>query len=430
MFAEQIRPFVKNAYVTLGTDGFGVPTPARSCAISSRSTVTGSPGRAQGAGRRRHDRARQGCRGTGQVQPSTRTSPTRCRLSAEETEKMSQLIEVKVPDIGDFDEVPVIELFVKVGDTIAVDDAIATSSPTRPPWTCRRQRQAWSRGSADQRRRQGCEGSAADQGRGSRGRSSWRRRRLRPHRRPPPPAPAAAPAARPRRRWWHGRSEGPDIGDFDEVPVIELFVKVGDTIKVDDAICTLESDKATMDVPSRPPAWSRKSSLRSATRSPKARAVEGRSRGCSGCGASPGRRRSRAGAGTGTGGSPAPAPAKVASAPARRPRRRVTLGGKVHASPSVRALPANWASICPGQGHRSEEPHPQGRHHCLRQGAMQSGVVPGKAGGRCGGRQPGWRAGPAAVAEGRFLQVRRNRVKSRCRASRRSPARTSPATGR
>jgi dihydrolipoamide dehydrogenase len=42
----------------------------------------------------------------------------------------------------------------------------------------------------------------------------------------------------------------PDIGDFAEVPVIELFVKVGDSIKVDEAIVTLESDKATMDVPS------------------------------------------------------------------------------------------------------------------------------------------------------------------------------------
>ena len=42
----------------------------------------------------------------------------------------------------------------------------------------------------------------------------------------------------------------PDIGDFDSVPVIELFVKVGDTLQVDDAIVTLESDKATMDVPS------------------------------------------------------------------------------------------------------------------------------------------------------------------------------------
>jgi len=42
----------------------------------------------------------------------------------------------------------------------------------------------------------------------------------------------------------------PDIGDFSDVPVIELFVKPGDTLNVDDAICTLESDKATMDVPS------------------------------------------------------------------------------------------------------------------------------------------------------------------------------------
>ncbi len=42
----------------------------------------------------------------------------------------------------------------------------------------------------------------------------------------------------------------PDIGDFSDVPVIDLFVKVGDAIKVDDAIVTLESDKATMDVPS------------------------------------------------------------------------------------------------------------------------------------------------------------------------------------
>ena len=38
---------------------------------------------------------------------------------------MSQIIEVKVPDIGDFSDVPVIDLFVKVGDSIKVDDAIA-----------------------------------------------------------------------------------------------------------------------------------------------------------------------------------------------------------------------------------------------------------------------------------------------------------------
>ncbi|MGD9784306.1 MAG: dihydrolipoyl dehydrogenase [Hyphomicrobiaceae bacterium] len=42
----------------------------------------------------------------------------------------------------------------------------------------------------------------------------------------------------------------PDIGDFKNVPVIEILVKPGDTVKAEDALITLESDKATMDVPS------------------------------------------------------------------------------------------------------------------------------------------------------------------------------------
>jgi dihydrolipoamide dehydrogenase len=42
----------------------------------------------------------------------------------------------------------------------------------------------------------------------------------------------------------------PDIGDYQDVPVIDVCVAVGDTIKLDDALVTLESDKATMDVPS------------------------------------------------------------------------------------------------------------------------------------------------------------------------------------
>ena len=41
----------------------------------------------------------------------------------------------------------------------------------------------------------------------------------------------------------------PDIGDFTDVPVIEVLVKPGDTVKVEDSLVTLESDKATMDVP-------------------------------------------------------------------------------------------------------------------------------------------------------------------------------------
>jgi pyruvate dehydrogenase E2 component (dihydrolipoamide acetyltransferase) len=42
----------------------------------------------------------------------------------------------------------------------------------------------------------------------------------------------------------------PDIGDFSDVPVIEVFVKPGDIVRADDPLVTLESDKATMDVPS------------------------------------------------------------------------------------------------------------------------------------------------------------------------------------
>jgi pyruvate dehydrogenase E2 component (dihydrolipoamide acetyltransferase) len=42
----------------------------------------------------------------------------------------------------------------------------------------------------------------------------------------------------------------PDIGDFTDIPVIEIFVKAGDAVKAEDSLITLESDKATMDVPS------------------------------------------------------------------------------------------------------------------------------------------------------------------------------------
>ena len=41
----------------------------------------------------------------------------------------------------------------------------------------------------------------------------------------------------------------PDIGDFKNIPVIELLVKPGDAVKKDDSLLVLESDKATMEVP-------------------------------------------------------------------------------------------------------------------------------------------------------------------------------------
>ncbi len=57
-----------------------------------------------------------------------------------------------------------------------------------------------------------------------------------------PPSPVSAPAG-------VAEVRVPDIGDFKDVPVIEIFVKVGDTVKAEDPLVSLESDKATMDVP-------------------------------------------------------------------------------------------------------------------------------------------------------------------------------------
>jgi len=59
----------------------------------------------------------------------------------------------------------------------------------------------------------------------------------------PPPASAQSPAG-------IAEVRVPDIGDFRDVPVIEVMVKPGDAVEAEDSLVTLESDKATMDVPS------------------------------------------------------------------------------------------------------------------------------------------------------------------------------------
>ncbi len=158
---------------------------------------------------------------------------------------MSQIIEVKVPDIGDFDEVPVIELFVKVGDTIKVDDAIVTLESDKATMDVPSTVAGVVKEVLVQLGSKVAEGALlikVETGDAAAVAA------------PAPaavPAPAAAPvAAAPAAGGGVVEVKVPDIGDFDEVPVIELFVKVGDSIKVDDAIATLESDKATMDVPS------------------------------------------------------------------------------------------------------------------------------------------------------------------------------------
>src|SRR5687767_14265596 len=76
----------------------------------------------------------------------------------------------------------------------------------------------------------------------------------RPRRRSHPPVVSLKSRVRPSAPWRAMSNvievKVPDIGDFKDIPVIEVLVKPGDTIAKEDTLVTLESDKATMDVPS------------------------------------------------------------------------------------------------------------------------------------------------------------------------------------
>lgn len=299
---------------------------------------------------------------------------------------MSQLIEVKVPDIGDFDAVPVIELFVKVGDTIAVDDAIATLESDKAtmdvPSSAAGVVKEILVGIGDKV----AEGTVLIKVEASGAAAAA----------PAPaaaaPAPAAAPAvaAAPVPAAAPAAAAGglvevkvPDIGDFDAVPVIELFVKVGDTIKVDDAIATLESDKATMDVPSSAAGVVKEVLVKVGDKVGEGSVllkVEAAGAAVAAVPVAP------AAAAAAPAATPSPAPlvdgGPAASAPAAMPAAApsaVKVGGKVHASPSVRAFARELGVDL---GH-VKATGPKGRIlkedvAAFIKGAMTTGVVPGK----------------------------------------------------
>ena len=114
----------------------------------------------------------------------------------------------------------------------------------------------------------------------------------------------------------------PDIGDFKDVPVITVLVKVGDTVAAEDPLIELESDKATMEVPS--PVAGRIAAI----------AVKEGDR------VSEGSAILTVEAGEAEASAPAPAAAPAAAAPAAPSPAPVTDTGfgKAHASPSVRAF--------------------------------------------------------------------------------------------
>ena len=159
---------------------------------------------------------------------------------------MSQIVEIKVPDIGGHDNVDVIDVAVKVGDTIAVDDTLITLETDKatmdvPADTAGVVKEVKinvgdkvSEGSVVVTVETGAAAAAPAAEAAPAAAAAVET-----------PAVASAPSA--------GGSvnvEVPDIGDNSDVDVIDVTVKVGDTVAVDDTLITLETDKATMDVPS------------------------------------------------------------------------------------------------------------------------------------------------------------------------------------
>ncbi|MBK7059584.1 MAG: dihydrolipoyllysine-residue acetyltransferase [Rubrivivax sp.] len=166
------------------------------------------------------------------------------------------LVEVKVPDIGDFDEVAVIELLVKPGDTVAAEQSLLTVESDKASMEIPSSHAGVLKSLKVALGDKVHEGSliavleVAEVAHAAATAAA-----------PPTPQPAAAPptAPAPAASAVPAASAStvgpidvlvPDIGDFDEVAVIEVFVKPGDSIKVEQSLITVESDKASMEIPS------------------------------------------------------------------------------------------------------------------------------------------------------------------------------------
>ncbi|HDR9203065.1 TPA: dihydrolipoyllysine-residue acetyltransferase [Burkholderia vietnamiensis] len=160
---------------------------------------------------------------------------------------MSQAIEVKVPDIGDYKDVPVIEVLVKVGDTVEPEQSLVTLEsdkatmdvPSPAAGTVKEVKVKVGDAVSEGTLIILLEGGAAAQPNGAAAAAAA-----------PAPAAPAAPAAAPAASGGTLEVKVPDIGDYKDVPVIEIGVKIGDTVEKEQSLVTLESDKATMDVPS------------------------------------------------------------------------------------------------------------------------------------------------------------------------------------
>ncbi len=179
-------------------------------------------------------------------------------------------IQLVVPDIGDFSDVEVIEVLVNPGDTIAAEQSLITVESDKAsmeiPASAAGKLASLSVKVGDKVSTgsvigevEAAEGGSAAPAAASPAPSAAAApaaapaaQAAAPQPAPPAAAPAAggAPAAAPAAGGGTVDVVVPDIGDFKEVEIIEVFVKAGDTVEVEQSLITVESDKASMEIPS------------------------------------------------------------------------------------------------------------------------------------------------------------------------------------
>jgi len=169
---------------------------------------------------------------------------------------MSNIVEIKVPDIGDFKEVEVIEVLVAPGDTIKAEQSLITVESDKASMEIPASAGGVVKSVKIKVGDKVAEGAvileieAADAGA-----KEAAPKAEAPKAEAAKPAAAEAPkAAAPAESAPQGGSGPveiavPYIGDFKEVEVIEVMVAVGDTVKAEQSLITVESDKASMEIP-------------------------------------------------------------------------------------------------------------------------------------------------------------------------------------
>lgn len=172
---------------------------------------------------------------------------------------MSNLIEVKVPDIGDFDEVDVIEVLVAEGDRIEEDQSLITVESDKASMEIPSSAAGIVKSLKVKVGDKVSEGTVLlelepDAGAASASEpSATAENKASTETAADTSAPVAAvsaPAAPADTSGGVVQVVVPDIGDFDEVDVIEVLVNEGDTVQEEQSLITVESDKASMEIPS------------------------------------------------------------------------------------------------------------------------------------------------------------------------------------